>query len=68
MLIFFIKKKNSSLRLVQDYGTLNIMIIKNKYLFSLIFKLVTKLQRAHYFTKLNICWEFNNVQIKLDNK
>ena len=30
------------------------MTIKNKYLLSLIFKLVTKLQEAYYFTKLDI--------------
>jgi len=68
MLVFFIKKKDSLLRLVQDYKTLNTMTIKNKYLLSLISKLVTKLQGAHYFTKLDICWKFNNVWIKPGNE
>jgi len=36
VLVFFIKKKNGSLRLVQDYCALNSMTVKNKYLFPLI--------------------------------
>ena len=62
--VFFIKKKNSSLKLVQDYRTLNAITIKNKYPLSLISKVVIKLQGAHYFTKLDIHWGFNNVHIK----
>ena len=62
--IFFIKKKDSSLQLVQNYRSLNIVTVKNKYPLSLISKLVSQLQRAKYFIKLNVCWGFNNVQIK----
>jgi len=43
MLVFFIKKKDSLLRLVQNYRILNMITIKNKYPLSLISKLVTKL-------------------------
>jgi len=39
-LVFFIKKKNGSLQLVQDYHALNSMTVKNKYLLSLISKLI----------------------------
>ena len=39
-LVFFIKKKNSLLCLVQDYCSLNAMTIKNKYSLPLISKLV----------------------------
>jgi len=42
------------------------MTVKNKYLLSLIFKLVSQLYRTKYFTKLDVCWGFNNVQIKLE--
>jgi len=62
--IFFIKKKNGSLCLVQDYWSLNTMIIKNKYPLPLISKLVLQLHKAKYLTKLNICWGFNNMCIK----
>ena len=62
--VFFIKKKNSSLRLVQDYRALNSMMVKNKYPLPLISELVSQLHGARYFTKLDICWGFNNVRIK----
>jgi len=63
-LVFFIKKKDGSLRLVQDYCTLNSMMVKNKYLLLLISKLVSQLCGARYFTKLDVRWGFNNVRIK----
>ena len=63
-LVFFIKKKDGLLWLVQDYQALNSMIVKNKYPFPLISKLMFQLYRARYFTKLDIHWGFNNVCIK----
>jgi len=63
-LVFFIKKKDGSLQLVQDYRALNSMTVKNKYLLPLISELVLQLRRARYFTKLDIHWGFNNVHIK----
>jgi len=62
--VFFIKKKDSSLRLVQDYCTLNAMTVKNRYPLPLISELVSQLRRAKYFTKLDVQWGFNNVHIK----
>ena len=67
-LVFFIKKKNGSLRLVQDYRALNSMMVKNKYSLSLISELVSQLYRARYFTKLDVHWGFNNVHIKPRDK
>ena len=63
-LVFFIKKKDGSLWLVQDYRALNSMTVKNKYPLPLISKLVSQLREARYFTKLDVCWGFNNVRIK----
>ena len=63
-LVFFINKKDGSLRLVQDYRALNVITVKNKYLLPLISELINKLQGARYFTKLDVCWGFNNVQMK----
>ena len=40
-LVFFIKKKDGSLWLVQDYHTLNSMMVKNKYPLSLISELIS---------------------------
>jgi len=39
--VFFIKKKDSSLQLVQDYHALNSMTVKNKYPLPLISELVS---------------------------
>jgi len=64
ILVFFIKKKNGFLWLVQDYWALNSMIVKNKYTLSLISKLMSQLYRAKYFIKLDILWNFNNICIK----
>jgi len=62
--MFFIKKKDGSLHLVQDYHALNTVTVKNKYPLPLISELVSQLCRAQYFTKLDVCWGFNNVHIK----
>jgi len=62
--MFFIKKKDGSLRLVQDYCALNAVTVKNRYPLSLISELVSQLHRAKYFTKLDVHWGFNNVRIK----
>jgi hypothetical protein len=61
---FFIKKKDGTLRPVQDYRELNEMTIKNCYLLPLISELVNKLRGAKYFSKLDIRWGYNNVRIK----
>jgi len=63
-LVFFIKKKDGSLRLVQDYQALNSMTVKNKYPLPLISELILQLRGARYFTKLDVRWGFNNVRIK----
>jgi len=62
--VFFIKKKDGSLQLVQDYRALNAVTIKNRYPLSLISELVSQLCGAKYFTKLDVQWGFNNVRIK----
>jgi len=63
-LVFFVKKKDGKLRLVQDYRALNAMTVKNKYPLPLIPERIAKLRGAKYFTKLDVRWGFNNVQIK----
>jgi len=62
--VFFIKKKDGSLRLVQDYRALNAVTVKNRYPLPLISELVSQLRGAKYFTKLDVRWGFNNVRIK----
>jgi len=66
--VFFIKKKDGLLWLVQDYRVLNAMTVKNRYPLPLISELVSQLCEAKYFTKLDVQWEFNNVCIKPGDK
>src|SRR6267154_2729788 len=62
--VFFIKKKDGSLRLVQDYRALNAKTVKNGYPLPLISDLVNRLRGARYFTKLDVRWGYNNVRVK----
>jgi len=61
---FYILKKDSSLRLVQDYRKLNQVTIKDKTPLLLIGEVIDKLKEAKYFNKLDLIWGYNNVQIK----
>ena len=64
--VFFIDKKDSKLRFVQDYCKLNAMTVKNTYLLPLILDIINKIleAKAKYFTKLDVHWGYNNVRIK----
>jgi hypothetical protein len=66
--VFFIKKKDGSLWLVQDYWALNSKMIKNVYPLPLISDLINRLRGARYFTKLDVHWGYNNVRIKEGNE
>ncbi|KAF8639588.1 hypothetical protein AX16_010278 [Volvariella volvacea WC 439] len=61
---FFIKKKDGSLRPVQDYRYLNSITIKNRYPLPLISKIINKLKGASIFTKFDVRWRYNNIRIK----
>lgn len=62
--VFFTKKKDGSLRLVQDYRKLNQITVKNRYPLPLISEIVDKLRGAKYFSKMDVRWGYNNVRIK----
>ena len=64
VLCFYILKKDSSLWLVQDYRKLNQVTIKDKTPLPLIREVIDKLKEVKYFNKLDLIWEYNNVQIK----
>ena len=55
--VFFVKKKCSGLRLIQDYQALNAMTVKNKYPLLLIPELISKLQGS----STSPSWMFNGV-------
>src|SRR5258708_39016987 len=62
--VFFVKKKEGSLRLVQDYRKLNEITVKNSYPLLLVSDVLTRLCDAEWFTTLDLRWGFNNVQLK----
>jgi len=51
---FYILKKDSSLRLVQDYRKLNQVTIKDKMPLPLIGEVINKLKEVRYFNKLDL--------------
>ena len=51
---FYILKKDSSLRLVQDYRKLNQVMIKDKMSLLLIGEVIDKLKETRYFNKLDL--------------
>src|SRR5258707_2111119 len=62
--VFFVKKKDGSLCLVQDYWKLNEITVKNSYPLPLISDVLTHLCNTEFFTVLDLQWGFNNVWIK----
>ena len=59
--VFFIKKKEGSLHLVQDYRKLNEITVKNSYPLPLVSDVLTRLCDAEWFTTLDLHLGFNNV-------
>ena len=66
--VFFVPKKDGRKCMVQDYHYLNEHTVKNNYPLPLIGQLVDKLKGAKLFTKMDLRWGYNNVQIKEGNE
>jgi hypothetical protein len=62
--LFFIKKKDGKLCLIQHYQNLNNISIKNCYPLLLALDIINQLRGTCYFTKFDVRWGYNNVQIK----
>ena len=62
--VFFMGKKDGKKRMVQDYRYLNEWTIKNNYPLSLISDVVENIGTKKVFTKMDLRWGYNNVQIK----
>jgi hypothetical protein len=62
--VFFVKKKDGRLRLVQDYRKLNEYTVKNRYPLPLASDIVNRLRGAKFFTKFDVRWGYNNIRIK----
>jgi RNase H-like domain found in reverse transcriptase/Reverse transcriptase (RNA-dependent DNA polymerase) len=65
---FFIKKKDGMLWLVQDYREINKWTIRDVYLIPQITHILEQLQGKTLFTALDICWGYNNIQIKPEDR
>ncbi len=61
---FFVKKKDGKQWPVQDYRRINQYTIWNTYPLPLIKELICQLVGKQWFTKFDIQWGYNNVQIK----
>lgn len=62
--VFFVKKKDGKLRMVQDYRKLNDITVKNRYPLPLASDIINRLRQSKYFTKFDVRWGYNNIRIK----
>jgi len=62
--VFFVGKKDGKKRMVQDYRYLNEWTIKNNYPLPLISDIVENISTKRIFTKMDLRWGYNNIQIK----
>lgn len=61
--VFFIKKKDGKLRLVQDYRKLNEHTVKNRYPLPLAQDIINRLRGAKVFSKMDVRWGYYNIRI-----
>ena len=64
MLVHFVAKKDRKQRMVQDYHHINQWMVKNGYSLPLIADILNRVGKRKVFTKLDLRWGYNNVQIK----
>jgi len=67
-LVFFVGKKDGGKHMVMDYKRLNKQMVKNNYPLPLITDLVNSMGNKRVFTKMDLWWSYNNVQIKKGDK
>ena len=62
--VFFVRKKDGKKRMVQDYQYLNKGTVKDNYPLSLILDLIDTMGTKKVFTKMDLQWGYNNVQVR----
>ena len=62
--MFFVQKKDGSLRLVTDYRSLNAVTAKNRYPLPLIEELLDQVGGARLFSKIDLTAGYNQVRIR----
>jgi Reverse transcriptase (RNA-dependent DNA polymerase) len=65
---FFIKKKDGSLRPVQDYREVNKWTVRDVYPIPRIEQILEALHGKELFTALDIQWGYNNIRIKEEDQ
>jgi Reverse transcriptase (RNA-dependent DNA polymerase)/RNase H-like domain found in reverse transcriptase len=65
---FFIKKKDGSLRPVQDYREVNKWTVRDVYPIPHIEQILEVLHGKELFTALDIQWGYNNIQIREEDQ
>jgi len=68
VLVFFVGKKDGKKKKVQDYKYLNKWTIKNIYSLPLITDIVENISMKKVFTKMDLRWGYNNIQIKKEDE
>jgi hypothetical protein len=67
-LILFALKKDGSLRLCVDYQGLNAVTVKNRYPLPLISEIIDRVQRAYYFSKIDLKDAYYRLRIKVGDE
>src|SRR5436190_15158742 len=67
-IVIFVPKKNRKKRLVVDYQRLNNIIIKDKYIVLLVDKIKEQLQKAEWFTLIDLQDRYYYLYIKEEDK
>ena len=67
-LVFFVGKKDRKKQIVQDYQYLNKGMVKDNYPLPLISDLINTMGTKRIFTKIDLRWGYNNIQIKEKDK
>lgn len=66
--VFLTRKSKKKFRFCVDYRGLNALTIKNRYLISLLTKILSKFYNVKMLTKLNVIHTFNKIKIKKGHK
>jgi hypothetical protein len=66
--MFYQVKQDGKLRPIIDYRALNALTVWDVYLLPLIGSIIDKLQGKTLFSKVDLRWGFNNIQIKEEDR